>query len=300
MAGDGTHGLDAALAAALRAAGPPGEVIHDVDARTLRLAAPAATVVVPDRRQPDAEATAEAVGRLVAEPVPESADPSVGPVVLVASSEVYEPSHHHPGMIVETALNLRPGANPVARRWLEVEEAARERAEAAGRPLAVLRAAPVPRAGGDDWASDLLTRRWAPTLPGHDPVMQLLALPDLAAAVLAAARHVERHGEAGTWNVVPAEVVPLRWALRLAGTRRLPAPAFVHRLLGRPWREPAERLAYLTYPWTASGDAARSDLGFTARHTSAEAVTALAAGSLEPPRVGLSFDDFGLSPDYIA
>ena len=67
-----------------------------------------------------------------------------GAFVVVASGEIYEPSHRHPGLIGEDLLGPRPPEHPVARRWWDVEAALRERLEGAALGWLVLRAAPVP------------------------------------------------------------------------------------------------------------------------------------------------------------
>lgn len=354
VVGDGggrglAHAVAVALSASRAAERRGGEVIGPVPDSELGMGleeGPVATVVhVPSRRQPEPVAAAAVV---------EAAGAARGPAprcVLVGSSEIYEPSHHHPCLIDEARLSLRADSNPVSRRWAEVEESAV--AAATGKvELVRLRPAPVPLPCGDEWVSDLLGGRWAATLPGRDPTLQLLALPDLAEGVRCAVERVGVGG--GVYNLVPAEVVPLHWALRLAGARRLPVPAWLQRVAGRPRNEPRQRLAYLAHPWTAAGDAALEDLGFRPRHTSAEAAAALAGGgdpgplgagsrrsapgrgrsalealssgvdegvpgadegagaeasaggsdeegtALTPPRVDLSFDDFGMSPGYIA
>jgi len=334
---------DASDGAARRGGGetPPGSVLATtlvaalrrfVDAPPLLFARPdgdevltpaggdpggAVAVYLADRRRPDAEAAAAAVERLAARP----GEGRVRCLLAVTSSEIYEPSHHHPGMAAEEPLVLRPGVNPVARRWWGFEAAVRQAAAAAGLPVVLLRAAPTPVRGGEDPFSALLSGRWARTWFGYDPVLQLLAVDDLAVALAAAARWatarwaasggVEAAGEFGAavYNVVPAQPVPLAWALRLAGVRRLPLRASLRSpVTGSPEAD------YLRYTWTAGGEAARRDLGFAARHTSAEvaasmraaASTAGAAGAVaagvasSPPRVDLSFDDFGLSLDYAA
>src|SRR5262249_9510638 len=93
----------------------------------------------------------------------------------------------------------------------------------------------------------LLSRRllskFTLTLPGHNPVVQLLSISDLAQAVLG----VMEQDCAGTFNVAPDSVVPLHAAIRLAGGHRLPLLRSLQRLVAGK-----EALEYLRYPWTAS------------------------------------------------
>ena len=188
-------------------------------------------------------------------------------VVVLSSTEVHEPHHHHTGMVEEARLAPRPGMNPRARLWLDLEELAeRLLGGLPGVTLTVLRPAPVPLPGAPDPLSRLLSGRLAVTLPGRDPSLQLLAPEDLVAAIRAA---LAAGAACGVFQVVPAGVVPLRRALRLAGVRRLPVPGWLQRAARGP------SLDYLRHCWTASGEAAAQGLGFVPTRTSAEA----AAGS---------------------
>ncbi len=319
----GGRWLGEALAAELSRVGAKApEAVADVEPVTSvsrlaeRLAGSVGAVVVhlPCRAQPDpgvaaavAEVTATAGARLL----------------LVSSTEVYEPSNRQPGLVGEDGAGPRSPDHPVARRWWQLERSAAEAAQ--GTAPVILRAAPVPAPGGGDWASRLLSGRHSRTLPGFDPPLQLLALPDLAAGVAQAVEVFARGGggpEPAVYNLVPSQPVPLAWALRLAGVRRMPWPL--------PWSVggPAAGGArngtggggwrYLAYPWTASGRRASEDLGFSAAHSSAQVAAAMAAGDgwrpdaawwaghgggptrvTGPAAVDLSFDEHGLSPAYI-
>ena len=241
-------------------------------------------------------------------------------LVVVGSSEIYEPSHRNPGLVDEDFQGRRAPEHPVARRWWDLEEGLRGSVPPTT-PWVVLRAAPVPiplPPGGDgDWASTLLSGGWGRTVPGCDPPLQLLALPDLAAAVeralgaLAAdpARIADPRLRGAAINVVPAQPVPVHRALSLAGVRRLPLPSFGRRG-NRVGGSFGGRRAYLRHPWTAGGERAARLLGFRARHSGAETAAALAAGDAWRPsaewwaaaasRPDLGFDDHGMSPSYIA
>src|SRR5260370_7057929 len=133
-------------------------------------------------------------------------------------------------------------------------------------------------------------RRLAPTLPGHDPILQLLGLSDLAEAVVCAVRA----DRGGGFNVAPDGVVPMHAALAFAGCHRVPLPRTLQRLARR-----SETLDYLRYPWTVSNQKIKSDLGFTPRRSSVAAVResrkqSLADASREP-----AFDEFGLDRKYM-
>ncbi len=281
------------LAARLVASGAAAEAVPaGAAARPLPAGSREAAVILPRRHRgvPDPAAVASTVTDLRAG--------GVRRIVLAASTEVYEAHHHHPGMVAETTGPVRAGANPVARSWLAVEERAAAAARAAGVALTVLRAAPVPLRGGDDLFSHLLAAPLACTVAGHDPVVQLLHVDDLAAAVLRALA-VEAPGP---FNVVPAAVAPLRKALRAAGRRRLPVPRWVQRAArasaGRWWGVPgAAAVESLRYPFTAGGERAARELGFTARRSTAAAA---AAATGRPPPVAPPADDFGFDPEVVA
>jgi 1-acyl-sn-glycerol-3-phosphate acyltransferase/nucleoside-diphosphate-sugar epimerase len=284
--------LAEALAASLGAdlLGPGGGLAASLAAGGARI-----VVYAPTRRAGGpAQAEAEAVlARLAAAPAAR--------VVVLSSAEVYDP-HHHNDLYFGEDQPPRPHANPLAVRWRRFESLAEGAFAARCERLVVLRPAPVPLAGGEDfWSRLLLGGRPAATLPGHDPTIQLLALDDLAAAV----RRAAAAPGGGPYNVVPAGAVPLRKALRLAGTRRLAVPRLLQEALRRVARtaEPAERLAYLRYGWTASGERAAAELAFAARATSAEAVAAAAGRPLAAGADDAALrehDDFGYDAAYVA
>ncbi len=232
-------------------------------------------------------------------------------LILLSSAAVNEPSNHHPGFTAEDRLRKNP-ENQVARRWLALEQQARGALAGSAVTLTILRPAAVPVAGGRDAFSRLFAGRLAFTPPGFDPSLQLLSPEDLARAIACA---VEKNS-AGTYNVAPAGVIPLRRALRLCGVRRLPVPCQLRRLgRGLARHAPADELEYLRYPWTVSGEKIRRELGFEPRHTSARAVANLrsprAPASVDSGSGGAglaptspdseeSYDDFGLDREYIA
>lgn len=219
-------------------------------------------------------------------------------VVVVSSAAVFPPRHAHAGLVPESHPPQR-GVNEAADAWAALEAEA-VRAFGPGGPvtLTVLRPAAVPTRDGADYFSRLLRGRYGVIFLGHDPSLQLLAVEDLAEAV---ALSVER-ARPGTFHLAPSSVVPVRRALRFSGTWRLRAPAWAHRLGRRllapfgvaPWAD-AERIRY---SWTVSGEAAREQLGFEPRLTSAE-VAAAVAGREPPDRSRCGYDDFGRDERYV-
>jgi len=134
------------------------------------------------------------------------------------------------------------------------------------------------------------------TLAGHDPVVQLLSVSDLARAIVCAAQ-ADREG---TFNVAPDGVVPLHAATRIAGAHRLALPRTLQRIAAN-----SECLDYLRYSWTVSNGKAKRELGFCPQHSSVAALRAArdsdhsdAAPEAVPQREQ-TFDDFGMDAHYI-
>lgn len=223
-------------------------------------------------------------------------------LIVVSSTEVQAPHHHNLGLLSEDRLQTRAGGNPISDAWLALEEQAREVAAGSGTGLVLLRAAPSPVPGGDDFWSRLLSGPVARLPPGRNPPLQLLAIDDLARAIVLAASSPSP----GIFHVVPDGAVPLRRALRLAGVRRLPLPRF------------GPRTAFLTHPWTAAGERAGAELGFQpsvsasdvaagmarsfARVTSVPPIPAWEWGRPAPayPAGPIKPDPFGMDPESIA
>src|SRR5262245_31124474 len=243
----------------------------------------------------------------------------VGRVILLSSAAVYGSSPHNTGLMAESRAPLRNGQNPIGGQWAELEAlAVIYLGEETGTRLTILRCAPAPARDGVDYFSRLFGSGVAVALPGHDPSLQLLSGDDLARAVVCA---VER-SEGGIYNVAPDGVVPLRAALRLARARRLPIPRTLQRmartgLSGLGLARPIEQLDFIRYSWTVSNRKIKAELGFTPKHSSADAVSQLRIADCglrievkgSPPKEfagpqsairNPQFDDFGMDEGYIA
>ncbi|HEV7892454.1 MAG TPA: 1-acyl-sn-glycerol-3-phosphate acyltransferase [Pyrinomonadaceae bacterium] len=247
----------------------------------------------------------------------ETARAGVGQFVLLSSAEVYGASHHNTGFLPESRMLLRQENKTPANRWLALESlAAFYLGESGDTRLVILRPAAMPSADGADYFSRLLKRGLAVTLAGYDPSIQLLSPKDLAGAVCSV---VERRAR-GVYNVAPDGAMPLRKALRLAGARRLPLPRTLQRLARfAPARaglcHSIEQLDYVRYSWTVSNEKLKTELGFSPRRTSAEALREfLAPSNGSDARAGETrapeghavsraeseaFDDFGMDRAYI-
>ncbi|HTM26652.1 MAG TPA: 1-acyl-sn-glycerol-3-phosphate acyltransferase [Vicinamibacterales bacterium] len=217
--------------------------------------------------------------------------------VIVSSAAIYGASPYTPGFVGETWEPPHTHPNSVAAWWRQLEQQIGRifPAEAA----TVLRPAPV--LDGESYFSTLFRAPIALTLSGHDPSIQLLAVEDLAAAiscVLAATR-------GGVFNVAPAGVIPLRAALGLASTLRLPLPRLCQRparrvlaAAGAAW--PGDQLEYIRYSATISGDRIEREAGFVPSRSSARALGEFLGGmGTKEDAAEPAFDRFGQDKNYI-
>ncbi len=226
--------------------------------------------------------------------------PGVRHLVLISSTAVHAPSHHHAGLVSEQYRGAARKRNPIADAWRALEARAAELAAAADARLSILRPAPTPVPGAHDLVSRLLSGRnpgrWAVVPVGFDPTVQLLSLDDLAAALEALLERRVQRGQNGVYHVVPPVAVPLRQALRHAGSRRLPSPL-------QP--RSADASDYLRHSWTAGGETLRRELGVEPAISSAEVARTFAGPRGDPQQNSAAsplpnrYDDFGMDPAYI-
>ena len=206
-------------------------------------------------------------------------------IILISSALVYGAWPGRLGMAQEEFTLRSKTRDRISEGWRQLESLASRHSDQTAltilRPVTVL---PSPAAIARN-----LSRRFVLTLPGHDPVLQLLSVSDLAQAILC----VVRERQSGIFNVAPDGVVPLREALRRAGNFRLPLP----RTLQRIFRS-SETLEYLRYPWTVSNRKLKTACGFAPQKASLAAIQEISqrAQLVSEPQ----FDDFGLDRKYIA
>jgi len=223
-------------------------------------------------------------------------------LVLVSSTAAYGATPHHPGLVAEQRA-VAPAGQVSARVWHNLESRA---LDTLGRDrVTILRAAPVPLAGGRDFFSRLLSSPLAFPLTGHDPTLQFLSLADLSRAIACAVQS----RTAGVFNIVPSAPVPLRAALRAAGCRAVAVPWSVQwpcraALRTRALIASPRQIQFVRYHLTASGDAAAAALGFVPRDTSLDAIHAMNTRvTAAQPGIARSkpavFDPFGLDREYI-
>src|SRR5258706_1065334 len=224
-------------------------------------------------------------------------------LILLSNASIYGPNPQDPDLSSEARALPRKGQSEIGEQWFELERAASNILHGTTITLVVLRVAPVMCPEGKDYFNRLFQRRIAVTLPGHGPSIQLLDAQDLATAVRCA---VER-GLQGVYNVAPDVVIPLRAALRLSASKRLPIPRTLQRwargLLG-PCRfsQSIDQLDYIRYSWTVSNQKIKSQLGFKPKFSSGQALASVVTSANHGQFSEASkraYDDFGLDREYV-
>ena len=226
-------------------------------------------------------------------------------VVAISSAEIYGPRPHNIGFLPETRPRTYSGKNAVAGQWIAFEECAERLLDPVR--LTLLRPAPMLVPGGDGYFSRLFWGRVAATLPGYDPSLQLLCPEDFVQAICLVVE--KRPG--GIYNVAPDGVIPLKKALRLARTLRVPVPKGLHAagreiVQGLDRTGPVDQVDYIRYAWTVSNRKVKQDLGFEPGRSSVEALAAFLAEKPGGPALsadeaaGLTFDDYGMDKSYVA
>jgi len=211
---------------------------------------------------------------------------AVARVIVLSSGAIHTPRFAHSGMVPEVPARIRD-ASPLARRWIALEQAVGSLACA----VVIVRLAPLAYPLGTGFFSRMLGRRLALTPMGHDPPVQLLHPDDLARALVA----LVESDLVGVVNLVPRSTIPLRRALKTAGTLRIPFP----RLLLGLFRGPKQRhaIARIRYTATINGDRALRELGWEAEHSSEQTARSVRADARQL-EVKPDYDDFGWERGY--
>ncbi|HWP86155.1 MAG TPA: 1-acyl-sn-glycerol-3-phosphate acyltransferase, partial [Terriglobia bacterium] len=207
-------------------------------------------------------------------------------LVLRSHAIAYGADPKNPGFLTEERVSLLPADAPES-RWLLAESVALQFANAA-----VVRTASVLGSEDDDLLGSMVARRAALSVAGRDPQVQFLSLRDAARALLAAAES----DATGIFNAAGAGALPLKQALRAAGTRRIAVPRTLHRIFRRK-----HSVESLEYNWTLSGQRAELGLGFRPEQSTVEALAEFVARKPggRPQRLRREYDPWGLDTDYI-
>jgi 1-acyl-sn-glycerol-3-phosphate acyltransferase/nucleoside-diphosphate-sugar epimerase len=206
--------------------------------------------------------------------------------LLISSALIYGTGPGRRPLVEEGYAVPGPDTQRVCDAWSSLEALAASRI--AGPSLIILRPSLLP--GSSLFPARCLRRRFVPTLPGHDPVLQILSVDDLAAAIVCV---IERKAT-GVFNIAPEDAIPLHKAISTSRGIRVPFPRTAQRLLHR-----TETLEYLRYPWTISSEKIKRELGFVPRKSSAAAMAELRGGESKSTDDHSQFDLFGMDKDYI-
>lgn len=207
--------------------------------------------------------------------------------ILLSSALIYGTGPARKSLVTEDYSARSFGTHQICSRWELLEEVG-ARLLKANVPLTILRPATV--LPSPTLLSRRLMRRFIVTMPGHDPVLQLLSLADLAEAVL---RAIER-GVPGVFNIAPDGVIPLRAAARIVRSLCVPFPRTLQRFTTN-----SEALEYLRYPWTVSNARIKAELGFVPRKSSVAALVECRNSSDPALSAEPAFDEFGMDANYI-
>ena len=198
----------------------------------------------------------------------------VGRVVYLSSTSVYGAHRDNPNAIAEEIeprplLGFSYSQDKLASEKLIESFGVRASAE-----VTILRACPVLGASADNAIAGAFLKPILLGVRGHDPPLQLLHEDD-AAGVLA---RCLLNPAPGLYNVAGEGIV--RWSklARLLGRPllKLPAP-LAYAVAAATWAlrlqsdSPASGLSFVRYPWTASTEKVRRELGVTFEHTSLQA-----------------------------
>jgi UDP-glucose 4-epimerase len=145
--------------------------------------------------------------------------------------------------------------------------------------VTVLRFATLFGAGVHTFYTRIFSKRVVPVLLGYDPLVQLLHPDDALDAVDAALAA----GPSGVVNVVPRDTLTLLTALHLSDKLTVPVPHLLAYSTADVWwgtgmgEAPGGFIDYVRYLFVADGEKAQRELGFEARYSSRDALTAFLA-----------------------
>lgn len=194
--------------------------------------------------------------------------------VLCSTTAVYGASPKNPNYLSETARLAENAEAHFVRDKVEAEkQVAKLYEEAPSMMVTVLRFCLILGPRSDNYFTELFRRPLVPTLLGYDPLMQFLHEKDALRALKLAVFKDYR----GTFNIVGKGVIPLSYALKLAGKVNLPLISLVaYPAIQLLWNMqmvsvPGRLLDFFRYLWVADGEKAREVMGFEAKLSSKEA-----------------------------
>ncbi len=200
----------------------------------------------------------------------------VGHLVYLSSTTVYGAGPERTRPAVE-----EDPVNPVSGFQYSEHKAAAERLildHSKSNPsmrACILRGCVTMAAGAENFITQAFARRVLPVPAGADPEIQFLHLDDYTSVVETALAKKAN----GIFNIAGNGTLRWRDLVQTAGATALPLPAPVLKgLTGLTWRlglqnySKAAGLNFIQYPWLASAEKVRSELGWQPTHTSQDAV----------------------------
>lgn len=152
--------------------------------------------------------------------------------------------------------------------------------------VSILRGCVIMAPGAGNFIARALGMKVLPAPAGANPDMQFLHLDDYLSAVAAAlAQHAR-----GIYNIAGEGTVPWRQVATIAGARLVPVPApILSGVIALTWglrvqsSSPACGLNLIRYPWLASTEKAKTELGWKPARSSLEALQTWAGGRRQVP-----------------
>lgn len=203
-------------------------------------------------------------------------------LVLGSSTLVYGAHPDNPNFIGEEGPLRGCRGYALVEEKIDAERQVERFRKSSGASVIVLRTAPLLGPGVRSLVSRYLALPAVPTVLGFNPLIQLLHVEDAIESYLLAIRRIEENGASAVYNVASSRILPLLAAIRIAGRRNVPLPGFAAgAMLDALFQAgaaiaPGAHLDYLRYLCVADCGRAASELGFVARHSTKDAVTAFA------------------------
>lgn len=210
---------------------------------------------------------------------------SIRKFVLCSSTLVYGASPKNPNYITEShPLAKRAEAHFVRDKVEAEKQAAKLYDESPQTTLTVLRFCLIVGPQSKNYFTELFRRPVVPTILGYDPLMQFIHEKDALAALEKSVFEDFR----GAYNIVGKGVIPLSYALRLAGKVQFPLlSVLAYPAVQMLWNlqtvaVPGRLLDYFKFLWVADGEKAKQIMSFEAKYSSKEAFLEFAkSGRLE-------------------
>lgn len=194
--------------------------------------------------------------------------------IFCSSTVVYGATPKNPNYITEShPLSKSADAHFVKDKVEAEKQVAKLHQEAPQIILTVLRFCLIVGPRSQNYFTELFRRPVVPTVLGYDPLMQFIHEKDALRAIKICIANDHR----GAFNIVGKGVIPLSYALRLAGKVQLPLFSFMaYPAIQMLWNlqavaVPGRLLDFFKYLWVADGEKAKQVLEFEAKLSSKEA-----------------------------